>query len=112
MNCPNCGSSEIYRKNPTERQVYCNRCNYSWEVEQPQIPFLEKVVYVSRGSLKGQHYIAVWYCPIDLSKYSFSLYYAGGVCMFNKFNDNPYLSGSYSTPEEALEAGIAEVKND
>ncbi|BAY20105.1 hypothetical protein NIES21_59750 (plasmid) [Anabaenopsis circularis NIES-21] len=31
--------------------------------------------------------------------------------MFNEFADDPYLSGSYETPEEALKAGIAEVKN-
>ncbi|MFN6559528.1 MAG: hypothetical protein RMY28_006940 [Nostoc sp. ChiSLP01] len=111
MNCPNCGSSEIYRQNPTQRQVYCDRCGYSWQVKQPQIPLLEKKIYVSQGSMKGQHYVSVWYCPIDSSKYSFSLNYGGGVCLFNEFLEDPYLSGSYSTPEKALQAGIAEGKN-
>ncbi len=62
--------------------------------------------------MKGTHYVSVWYCPADSSKYSFSLVYGSGVCIFNEFSEDRYLSGSYTTPQEALEAGIAEVKND
>jgi len=62
--------------------------------------------------MKGTHYISVWYCPTDSSRYSFALTYGAGTCMFNEFLEDPYLSGSYSTPEEALKAGTAEVGND
>lgn len=34
-------------------------------------------------------------------------------CRFVKeFADNEFLSGSYATPQEALQAGIAEVRRD
>ncbi|MBU7587560.1 MAG: hypothetical protein KAF91_32845 [Nostoc sp. TH1S01] len=61
--------------------------------------------------MKGTHYVSVWYCPTDPSKYSFALIYGAGVCQFNEFSDDPYLSGIYDSPQEALEAGIAEVRN-
>ncbi len=32
--------------------------------------------------------------------------------MLNEFSDDPYLSGSYETVEQALSAGIREVEND
>ncbi|WP_375452936.1 hypothetical protein [uncultured Nostoc sp.] len=49
---------------------------------------------------------------MDISRYSFALNYGGGVCMLNEFSDDPYLSGSYETVEQALSAGIREVEND
>lgn len=112
MNCLNCGSQEIYRKNPQEKVVYCERCGYSWEVKQAKKPLLQTKVYMSRGPMRGSHYVSVWFCPMDISRYSFALNYGGGVCMFNEFSDDPYLSGSYETVEQALSAGIREVEND
>ncbi|WP_375506472.1 hypothetical protein [uncultured Nostoc sp.] len=49
---------------------------------------------------------------MDISRYSFALTYGSGVCIFNEFSDDPYLSGSYETVEQALAAGIREVEND
>jgi hypothetical protein len=61
--------------------------------------------------MKGEHYISVWYCPVDPNRYSFSLAYGGGVASFKEFADDEYLSGSFQTPEAAMAAGIEEVKN-
>lgn len=66
----------------------------------------------SRGPMKGNHYVSVWFCPMDISRYSFALTYGSGVCIFNEFSNDPYLSGSYETVEQALAAGIREVEND
>lgn len=109
--CPKCGGKENYRKALDDLVVYCDRCQYSWQDKQPKKPILETSVYMSRGAMKGKHNVAVWYCPADPSRYSFSLTYGGGACNFGEFVDDPYLSGSYTTPQEALEAGIAEVKS-
>ncbi|BDI20472.1 hypothetical protein ANSO36C_62740 (plasmid) [Nostoc cf. commune SO-36] len=111
-NCPKCGSKEIYRKALDDLVVYCDCCHHSWEDKQPKRPILETSVYMSRGAMKGKHNVTVWHCPTDPERYSFSLTYGGGVCMFSEFSEDRYLSGSYTTPEEALEAGITEVKND
>ena len=53
MNCLNCGSQQIYRKNPQEKVVYCDSCGYSWEVKQAKKPLLQTKVYMSRGPMKG-----------------------------------------------------------
>jgi hypothetical protein len=56
------------------------------------------------------HLVSAWRCPVDPSRYSFSITYGGGIARFDEFPDDPYLKGCYATPQEALEAGIAEVK--
>lgn len=60
---------------------------------------------------QGRHRIDidVYVCPIDKNKYSFAINKNGGVGAFYEFESDPYLSGSYDSIEEALEAGIKEA---
>ncbi|MHC5897310.1 hypothetical protein [Nostoc sp.] len=60
--------------------------------------------------MKGEHDISVWYCPSDPVRYSFALGYGSGAASFKEFVEDPFLSGSFETPEAALAAGIEEVK--
>ncbi len=81
-------------------------------MKQAKKPLLQTKVYMSRGPIKRNYYVSVWFCRMDISRYSFALTYGSGVCIFNEFSDDPYLSGSYETVEQALAAGIREVEND
>lgn len=106
MNCPNCGSTELYRRHPQDLTVYCERCNYSFEDKQPQQPILSKEVWKSKR-LRGSYYITVWRCPTNSQRYSFTYCYGSSLpTRFNEFPDSPCLSGSYPTPQAALQAGI------
>lgn len=53
---------------------------------------------------------SVWYCPADPNRYSFALGYGSGAASFGECADDPFLSGSFQTPEAALAAGFEEVK--
>jgi hypothetical protein len=109
MNCPNCGSDELYRKHPQDLKVWCDRCGYCFKEQQPQQPILSKQVWKSKR-LRGSYYITVWHCRSARERYSFTYCYGSSLpVQFNDFPDSPYLRGSYGTPQEALEAGIDEV---
>ncbi len=101
MPCPNCGDERVYRKNPLELLAYCDRCGYCWQASQAQAPILKKSFWLSKP-LKGLHHIEVWYCSHNSSKYSYRTAY--GQSLFNE------LRGEFDTPEQALQAGISEVK--
>ncbi|MCA2653324.1 MULTISPECIES: hypothetical protein [Microcystis] len=34
MNCPQCQSSEIYRKSLESLNIYCDHCGHQWQAEQ------------------------------------------------------------------------------
>ena len=110
MNCPKCKASanQLYRTSPHSLSVRCSRCKYSFQAKQPQKPYLRQVIY-KKTAPRGTHYVSVWRCPINESKYSFCITYGGGIVGFNEFSDHPYLSGCYASIESALEAGIAKV---
>lgn len=110
MKCPKCHFPDTYRKSPFNLTVHWDRCRYQWQVKQSLKPLLREDIYSSKPP-KGKHTISVWYYPNDPSKYSFALTHGGGVCAFHQFDD-AFLSGSYSTPQQALEAGTKEVKAD
>jgi hypothetical protein len=106
--CPNC-KSEGYRTHPHSLDIFCAQCNYQWRSRQVLKPFLKEEVY-SHFSPKGKHRVTVWLCPADLQKFSFGLSFRQGTCVFEEFAEDPYLSGCYDTPEEALEAGIKRLR--
>lgn len=111
MNCPSCGSTELYRRHPQDLAVLCDHCHYSFNDKQPQQPILSKEVWKSKG-LRGSYYITVWCCPIDSERYSFTYCYGSSLpTRFDEFPDSPYLSGSYPTPQTALSAGIDHIYN-
>lgn len=60
MYCPNCECREVYRKNPTDLVIYCDRCSHSWQAKQPKIPIFRDSVYMSRGPMRGKHYVFVF----------------------------------------------------
>ncbi|PHJ69174.1 hypothetical protein VF14_03305 [Nostoc linckia z18] len=60
--------------------------------------------------MKGKHDISIWHCPTNSERYSFALGYGSGAASFKEFAEDPFLSGSFETPEAALAAGIEEVK--
>lgn len=103
--CPKCLSQDIYRKSPLKLTVYCAKCGFHWSVSQVLRPFLTKEIYRTKTP-KGKHKISVWCCPSDPSKFSFSIRYGSGVVGFEEFASNAFLSGTYSTAEEALKAGV------
>lgn len=109
MNCPNCGSTELYRRHPHSLIICCERCDYSFDDKQPQHPILCTGAY-RRSQPRGMHLVSAWHCPTNSERYSFSITYGGGIVKFDEFPDDPYLKGCYATPQEALYAGIAEVK--
>lgn len=110
MNCPNCGSDRTYRKDPRSLTVHCETCQHFWNARQSQKALLRATHYLRRGPMKGDHDISVWHCPSDPSRYSFALGYGSGAASFKEYADDPFLSGSFDTPEAALAAGIEEVK--
>ena len=105
MNCPRCQSSEIYRKSLESLTIYCDHCGHQWQAEQVRKSL------ASAHRRQGRHllHINVYICPIDKNKYSFAINKNGGVGAFYEFESDPYLSGSYDSIEEALEAGIKEA---
>jgi rubredoxin len=111
MNCPKCGSSELYRKHPHSLNLQCDRCGYCFTDSQPQQPILSAQAY-RKSQPRGTHTVRVWYCPSDSSKYSFSVTYGGGIAHFGEFPDDPFLKGCYVSPQEALEAGVKWVKGE
>jgi len=63
--------------------------------------------YVDRyGRKRGVWIVGVYCCPDDSTKYSFDYSDGGGVCVFEEYKENRYLSGRFDTPEEALEEGL------
>lgn len=109
MKCPKCSSNQTYRRHPHSLEVRCDRCGHSFQAGQAQGPILEAKVYCPRGAMRGTHRVTVWYCPTDSIRYSFALSFGGGIRAFHEFPDDPDLSGCYSTPEEALQAGEKKV---
>src|SRR6478672_934092 len=108
MNCPKCGSQDLYRKNPLSMTVHCDRCQHSFQARQTQQPLLKVSRYSSK--LGGRYYVSVWLHPVNTNCYSFSYSVGGSLPVrFNEFASDPYLSGCYSSPEEALEAGENEA---
>jgi DNA-directed RNA polymerase subunit M/transcription elongation factor TFIIS len=105
MKCPKCQSSEIYRKSLESMIIYCDNCGHQWEADQVMKSF------ASARKQKGQHRLDndIYLCPINKNKYSFAINKNGGVGAFYEFESDPYLSGSYDSIEEALEAGIKEA---
>lgn len=111
MKCPKCGSPETYRKNPLDLTVWCDACGYSFKDEQPQKPILSTKTY-RKFAPRGTHKVSVWYCPADSSKYSFSVTYGGGIAHFSEFQEDPFLSGAFDSPQLAMEAGIRWVRGE
>jgi len=72
---------------------------------------VEKWVY-RKTAPRGNYFVTAWHCPINPTKYSFGISYRGGVAAFNEFEENPYVSGCYDSPDKALQAGINNVYND
>lgn len=108
-NCPNCGSQDVYRKNPTDLIVHCDRCNHSWSATQTQKPVLQKTIWKSKG-LKERHHIDVWLCPADSAKYSFALRYGASFPLrWDEYPQDPYVKGCFDSPDQAIEAGIEEI---
>jgi len=60
---------------------------------------------------QGRHLldVDVYLCPSNPRKYSFAINKNGGVRHFGEYESDPYLSGSYDSIEEALQAGIKEA---
>ena len=85
--------------------IYCDNCGHQWEADQVMKSF------ASARKQKGQHRLDndIYLCPINKNKYSFAINKNGGVGAFYEFESDPYLSGSYDSIEEALEAGIKEA---
>ena len=102
MNCPQCQSSEIYRKSLESLTIYCDHCGHQWQAEQ-----VKKALATAQKRKKSypRHLlnIDVYICPIDKNKYSFAINKNGGVGAFYEFESDPYLSGCYDSIEEALE---------
>lgn len=113
MKCPKCGSAETYRKTKYDLVVNCDRCRHSWKTNQVASPIAQFKLHKTRGLMKGSHYVNVWLCPRDQSKYSFSLVY-GAVASFPEpdYPEVPYLKGKFDTPQEAIDAGIKEIYED
>ncbi|BAZ33615.1 hypothetical protein NIES4074_61290 (plasmid) [Cylindrospermum sp. NIES-4074] len=112
MKCPSCGSSETYRKAKHSLIVNCDRCRHIWEVNQVAFPIAQFRLYKSKGAMRGNHYIDVWLCPSDKSKFSFSLRYQSSFnCIFPNpdYPEDPYLKGMFDNPQLAIEAGIKQV---
>lgn len=111
MKCPNCGSTNSYRRSRTSLETHCDDCNHKWKTSQPLEALAEKFTY-KKTTPRGKHRVSIWYCPVDPTKYSFALGYGAGVWMPKEFEENEFVSGCYDTIEEAIEAGIKEVHND
>lgn len=108
--CPNCNAAQTYRKNPTDLRIYCNCCGHSWTTNQTQRPLIEKSFWKSEGSLKGKHYIDIWLCPNNTTKYSFALRYGASLSVcWNEYSENPYVKGCFENPEEAIAAATEEI---
>jgi len=110
-NCPKCHSPDSYRKDPRSLTVYCQKCKHTWQAKQTAKALLRATVYSPKAP-RGNHDVTVWHCPIDSSKYSFSITFGAGVVAFEEFEGHPYNCGQFDTPEEALNAGIKYVKED
>lgn len=104
MKCPQCQSSETYRKSLESLTIYCDHCGHQWQAEQVRKSL------ASAHRRQGRHllHINVYICPINKNKYSFAINKNGGIAAFYEFESDPYLSGCYDSIEEALEAGIKE----
>ena len=105
MKCPQCQSSETYRKSLESLTIYCDHCGHQWQAEQVRKSL------ASAHRRQGRHllHINVYICPINKNKYSFAINKNGGIAAFYEFESDPYLSGCYDSIEEALEAGIKEA---
>jgi transposase-like protein len=105
MNCPQCQSSQIYRKNPKSLIIICDDCGHQWQAEQ-----VKKALATAQKREKRypRHLlnIDVYICPSDRNKYSFAINNGSGIAVFKEFESDEFLSGCYNSIEEALEAGI------
>ncbi|GCL52197.1 hypothetical protein NIES3804_37850 [Microcystis aeruginosa NIES-3804] len=106
MKCPQCESSETYRKSLESMIIYCNNCGYQWEADQ----VMKSLASARRQQGRHRINIDVYLCPIDKNKYSFAINKNGGVGAFYEFESDPYLSGCYDSIEEALEVGIKQAE--
>jgi ribosomal protein L37AE/L43A len=104
MKCPQCQSSETYRKSLESMIIHCDNCGHQWFADQSIKPL------ASAHRRQGRHllHIHVYLCPINKNKYSFAINKSGGVRHFGEYESDPYLSGCYNSIKEALEAGIKE----
>jgi hypothetical protein len=108
MKCPQCQSSEIYRKSLKSLNIYCDNCEHQWKSKQVR----EALSTVSIQEKSYPHHklnIGIYLCPIDQNKYSFSINNGNGIMAFYEFEDDQYLSGCYESIKEALEARIKEA---
>jgi ribosomal protein S27AE len=99
--CPNCGSTDIYRCHPHSLELHCDRCNYRWYYEQVATPILKHKFWLSKP-LKGWHHLEVWRCPGNPQKFAYRS--ASGGSLFGN------LQGEFETPQSAKEAGIREAQ--
>lgn len=109
MNCPKCGSDQTYRKHPLDLTVWCDRCGYSFTDSQPQKPIFSTQAY-RKSAPRGTHRVSVPCCKCDSSKYSFSITFGGGIAHKGEYASKDYPGGCYSTPGEALGAGVKWVR--
>ncbi len=105
MNCPQCQSSQIYRKNPKSLIIICDDCGHQWQADQ-----VKKALATAQKREKcyPRHLlnIDVYICPSDRNKYSFAINNGSGIAVFKEFESDEFLSGCYNSTEEALDAGI------
>ncbi|MCZ8227294.1 MAG: hypothetical protein ACKPGF_18310 [Microcystis panniformis] len=105
MNCPQCQSSETYRKSLKSLTIICDNCGHQWQAEQ-----VKKALATAQKREKRypRHLlnIDVYICPSDRNKYSFAINNGNGIAVFNEFESDEFLSGCYDSIEEALDAGI------
>lgn len=105
MKCPQCESSETYRKSLESLTIYCDHCGHQWQAEQ-----VKKALATAQKREKRypRHLIniGVYICPSDRNKYSFALSRGSGIAAFYEFESDEFLSGCYDSIKEALEAGI------
>lgn len=72
-------------------------------------PLYQTTAYRTR-SPKGSHVISIWVCPIDSNRFSFAIAYGGGLMVMDEYEGDRYLSGKFSSIEEAAIAAISMVK--
>jgi hypothetical protein len=99
--CPNCNSTEIYRRHLHSLELHCDCCNYRWKVAQVANPVLKDKFWLSKP-LKGWHHVEVWRCPGNPQKFAYRSAYGGSL-----FSN---LQGEFETSQSALEAGITEAQ--
>lgn len=78
-------------------------------MKSTRVPVLMGKVY--RES-KGVYLVKVWNCPLDPSRFSYSISYGGRVMHMGEFFGFPYDSGSFLSAQEALKAARQFILSD